>query len=87
VSEAPSPALLEALATTLSSLAREVEALGTELAMDTTLAARHLESLQSIDATMQTLDQVALVLGASDCQAALDAVTLDDLRETWRKAA
>jgi hypothetical protein len=80
-------ALLKAAAASLEKMAREVEEMGAELAGDPDIVGRHLGSLQSLDRWSQHLCQLASVIAADDPAAAVDEVTLGELRDLLRQAA
>lgn len=79
--------LLKAAASSLETIAREVEEMGAVLASDHDIVARHIGSLQSLDRWSQHLSQLALVIAAEDPADAADKVTLGDLRDQLRDAA
>lgn len=75
-----------AIADSLGSLAGEIEGMGLALCSDPDIAARHMEQLQAIDRISQSLRELALVLGASDPQAAIGEIRLGDLRDALEDA-
>lgn len=81
------PGLLKAAASSLETIAREVEEMGAVLACDPDIIARHLGSLQSLDRWSQHLCQLASVIAADDPADAADKVTLGSLRDRLRDAA
>lgn len=77
--------LLKAAASSLRTMATQVENLGAELVVDPEVAQRHLTSLQSLDRWSQELVQLANVISAEDRLAAADDVTLSELRDQLRQ--
>ena len=68
------------LAEELELVARQLEQLGSVLAADPILLNRHGAQLQSIDLMQQVLGHLGRVVGAGDKAAAIDALTLRDLK-------
>lgn len=76
-----SPTVLGAIATILAAMADETEILGAQLCADPALVTEHTVTLQAIDRLAQQLDQLALVIGAQDPQAAIAQVSLTGLKD------
>ncbi|MDJ0977114.1 MAG: hypothetical protein QNI87_01095 [Erythrobacter sp.] len=72
------------IADTLTSLSVEIEALGATLCADTDIATRHLDELQGVDRIAQTLGQLADVVGAPSPGDAIEAVSIEGLRDQLR---
>lgn len=77
-----SAALLNGIATQLTTFAEDAEAFGIVLCSDFDVATRYLVQLQQIDRLAQSLREMANVLVAEDPDAAVAAIRLGDLRET-----
>ncbi len=81
-----SSVLTAAIAERLHALAAEVEALGADLCTDEHVVDRHLSKLQGIDHLAQSLNQIGSVLTASDASAAVETITLQNLKEDLNRA-
>lgn len=68
------------IAEELALVGRQLEQLGGTLAADPILVSRHIASLQSIDLMKQVLGHLATLVAAADRKAALDRVTLTELK-------
>jgi hypothetical protein len=81
-----SPDLLAGIGAQLAALAEESENFGLVLCSDAGIAGRYLVQLQQIDRLAQSLREVAMVLAASDPDAAVTAIRLGDLRIALEEA-
>ena len=78
---APSADAIEAgLAEELEMIRQRLEAIGDILIGDPVLLQRHAASLQGLDLTDQVLVHLAAVIRAQDKPAAVDAVSMEDLK-------
>lgn len=68
------------LAEELEMIRQRLEAIGDILIGDPVLLQRHAASLQGLDLTDQVLVHLAAVIRAQDKPAAVDAVSMEDLR-------
>ena len=68
------------LAEELEFVVRQLEQIGAILAADPILLARHGARLQSIDLIQQVLGHLGRIVGAGDKAAAIDALTLRELK-------
>ena len=86
----PPPALShdvldQRLAEELEFVRRRLDAIGTILATDPALLARHATSLQDLDHIDQTLGHIAKVIAADDKSAAADRISLSELKSRLQR--
>jgi hypothetical protein len=83
---APSDNLLEQrIAEELAFIARQLEHLGDVLVSDPLLVARHAAALQSIDLVNQSLGHLARVVGMRDKEAAVEQISLQELKARLKR--
>ena len=68
------------IAEELETIVRQLELLGGTLASDPILLTRHSAQLQSIDLMKQVIGHLARLVASADREAALDRVTLTELK-------
>lgn len=78
--EASDDQLEQRIAEELDYVVRQLDQLGNMLASDPILLHRHAAQLQSIDLIQQVLGHLGRIVGAADREAALERVTLTELK-------
>lgn len=68
------------VANELDAIRDRLEDVGAELCMTPAVVTSHLESLQGIDELAQRSQNLALLLRADEMEGAIDAITLESLR-------
>lgn len=78
--QASDDVLEQRIAEELQTIVRQLEQLGGTLAADPILLTRHATQLQSIDLMKQVIGHLARLVASADREAALDQVTLTELK-------